>query len=140
MRAGRLDDVEAGADALGVEIDRLLAEDRLAGARGAFDQIGVHVGRRADRDRVDILGDARIASIAATWAPVASASACGGGAVGVGDQRDLRNPCAPRHCRVNLADPPGADDPESHAFLPRGRHCASREPRSKKEYTFHIDL
>ena len=55
-RAGLLDDFEAGADALDVEIDRLLAEDGLAGARGALDQIGVRVGRRADRDGVDVLG------------------------------------------------------------------------------------
>jgi hypothetical protein len=53
---GLLDDLEAGLDALGVEIDRLFAEDRLAGAGEALDQVGMGVGRRADDDGVDILG------------------------------------------------------------------------------------
>ena len=53
-RAGLLHDAQAGARALGIEADRLLAEDRLAGAGAPFDQIGMRVGRRADDERVDI--------------------------------------------------------------------------------------
>ena len=53
-RARRPDDLEAARYALGVEVDGLLAEDRLLGASGAFDQIGMHVRRRADRDGVDV--------------------------------------------------------------------------------------
>ena len=36
-----------------VEIDRLLAEDRLAGAGRRLDQIGMGVGRAGDQDRID---------------------------------------------------------------------------------------
>ena len=63
--------VEPGLDVLGdrdrlaralvVEVDRLLAEDRLAGARRAFDQIGVAVRRACDQHGVDIgIGDRRL--------------------------------------------------------------------------------
>ena len=47
---------EAFFDPLHIEIDRLLAEDRLAGAGEALDQVGMGVGRRADDDRIDIRG------------------------------------------------------------------------------------
>ena len=39
--------------AAAVEIERLLAEDRLAGAGRRFDQIGMGVGRAGDQDRID---------------------------------------------------------------------------------------
>ena len=55
-RAGLLHDFEAGANAVDVEVNRLFAEDRLLGASGALDEIGVSVRRRADGDRVDVLG------------------------------------------------------------------------------------
>jgi hypothetical protein len=51
-----VDDLEAGLDPLDVEIDRLFAEDRLAGPGEALDQIGVGIGGRADDDGVDIGG------------------------------------------------------------------------------------
>jgi hypothetical protein len=51
-----LDDFKAGANALDIEVNGLLAEDRLLGAGGALDEIGVGVGWRADGDRVDVLG------------------------------------------------------------------------------------
>ena len=53
---GLLDHGQAFFDALDVEIDRLLAEDRLAGPGETLDEIGVGVGRRADDDGVDVLG------------------------------------------------------------------------------------
>ena len=49
-----VDDLDAGLDAGDVEIDRLFAEDRLAGAGKALDQVGMGIGRRADDDGVDI--------------------------------------------------------------------------------------
>jgi hypothetical protein len=51
---GGTHNLQAGANARRVEIDRLLAEHRLAGAHRALDQVGMHVGRRADHDRVDV--------------------------------------------------------------------------------------
>ena len=53
-RAGLLDRAEAGLDAGAREIDRLLAEHRLAGARAALDQIGMGRGGRADQNGVDV--------------------------------------------------------------------------------------
>jgi len=44
---------DAALDALHRQVDRLLAEDRLADARGALDQVGMRVGRAGDDDRVD---------------------------------------------------------------------------------------
>ena len=52
--AGRVDGGQRAVDLGEVERHRLLAEDRLAGLRGRDDQVGVGVGRRADRDRVDV--------------------------------------------------------------------------------------
>jgi hypothetical protein len=43
----------AGSRAAAVEIERLLAEDRLAGTGRRFDQIGMGVGRAGDQDRID---------------------------------------------------------------------------------------
>ena len=43
-------------DARDVEVDRLLAENRLAGPGETLDQLGVGVGRRADDHGVDVLG------------------------------------------------------------------------------------
>src|SRR5437762_2916755 len=36
-----------------IEINRLFAEDRLAGARRGFDQVGMGVGRAGDHHRID---------------------------------------------------------------------------------------
>ncbi len=51
--AGLLDPGQRLADALGIEVDRLLAEHRLAGRCRLVDEIGVGVGRRADQNGVD---------------------------------------------------------------------------------------
>ena len=48
-----LRDGSTGRGAAAVEIERLLAEDRLAGAGRRFDQIGMGVGRARDQDRID---------------------------------------------------------------------------------------
>jgi len=40
----------ASSRAAAVEIERLLAEDRLAGAGRRFDEIGMGVGRASDQD------------------------------------------------------------------------------------------
>jgi hypothetical protein len=52
--AGGVDGGERAVDLGEVERHRLLAEDRLAGLRRRDDQLGVRVGRRADRDGVDV--------------------------------------------------------------------------------------
>ena len=52
--AGFPDHRKAFLDALHVEIDRLLAEDRLSGPGKALDQIRMRIGRRADDDGIDI--------------------------------------------------------------------------------------
>ena len=52
--AGGGDRGQRAVDLGEVQRHRLLAEDRLAGLGGGHDQVGVGVGRRADRDRVDV--------------------------------------------------------------------------------------
>ena len=121
--AGRLDDIEALADALGVEVDRLLAEDRLFGPRGALDQIGVRVGRRADRDCVDFGGGENLLDRPHPGAGRLR-EAGRGARIRVGDERDSAILARGDVACVNLADAPRADDAEFHAFLPR----ASRAP------------
>ncbi len=53
-RAGLVHDIEAGPDAVRGKVDRLFAEDRLAGPSSLLDEIRVGIGRRADEDRLDI--------------------------------------------------------------------------------------
>ena len=60
--AGLVDGGEAGAGALEVEVDRLLAEDRLAGPGRGLDEIGVGICRRADNNGGDFrIGERRVA-------------------------------------------------------------------------------
>jgi hypothetical protein len=122
-----LDDVEAGADAVDVEVDWLLAEDRLARASGALDEIGVGVGRRADGDGVDVLGGQDRVDFADLRARRLGQGGCRGG-VGVRDQDDLAVGARRNVAAVDLADPARADDPESHAFL-RWRAPEPSQPR-----------
>ena len=63
--AGGLDRGQRAIDLGQVERHRLLAEDRLAGLGGRDDQVGVGVGRRADRDRVDVVGAEQLLDVAA---------------------------------------------------------------------------
>ena len=51
--SGRVDDLLALARPAEFEVDRLLAEDMLAGSGGALDEVGVGVGRRADEHGVN---------------------------------------------------------------------------------------
>jgi hypothetical protein len=91
--AGRAHHIETGADARGIEIDRLFAEHRLAGADGALDQIGMDVGRCADHHRIDVpCRDDRI-----------NRADCGAGrqrkalrrrGIRIGDRRKLARGCA----------------------------------------------
>ena len=136
-RAGLLDDFEAGANALDIEMDRLLAEDRLFGARGALDEIGVGVGRRADGDGVDVLrGEDRVDF--ARPCPRRLGQGRRRRGIRVGDESHLAVGARRDIAAMDLADPTRADDPESHALLPLRAPtlCA----HTKKEYTFHIDL
>ena len=137
-RAGLSDHFEAGADAIDVEVDRLLAEDRLAGAGGALDEIGVGVGRRADGDRVDVLRCEDRVDVSDLGARGFGQSG-GGGRVGVGDEGHAAAGTRGRVAAMDLADPARPDDPELHTLLPFGALRAAR-PVHKKEYTFHIDL
>ena len=126
-----LDDVEAGADALDVEVDRLLAEDRLAGAGGALDEVGVGVGRRADGDRVDVLGGEDRVDVGDLGARGLGQGG-GGRRVGVGDESDLAVGARRDVAAVDLADPACADNPESHAFLLVGGRAVPTRAVQKK--------
>ena len=55
LYTGLPDHLQAIPDAGKRQVDRLLAEDCLARAREALDQVCMGVGRRADDDRIDIL-------------------------------------------------------------------------------------
>ena len=135
-RAGLLDDFEAGADALDVEMDRLLAEDRLLGPRGALDEIGVGVGRRADGDRVDVLGGEDRVDLG-DFAAGRLGQGSGGRRIRVGDESHLAVGARRDIAAVDLADPTRADNSEFHALLLRGAILLTAPI---KEYTFHIDL
>jgi len=49
------DDGEAALDALGVKINGLFAEHRLASLRSGGDELDMRVGWRTDKDRIDRL-------------------------------------------------------------------------------------
>jgi len=72
--ARALDDLDQFADARGRHVDRLFAEDRLAGFCAGLDQVEMRVRRRADDDGLD-RRSAMIASLVMTFAPVLAASA-----------------------------------------------------------------
>ena len=115
-RAGLLDHFKASADAVNVEVDRLLAEDRLLGARGPFDEIGVGVGRRANGDGIDLLGgEDRV--------DFGDLGACRLGQdrgrrwIRVGDESDLAVGARRDIAAMDFADPTRADNPEFHALL-----------------------
>ena len=113
--AARRDHLQAFANPARVEVDRLLAEDRLAGPRGTLDQPGMEVGRGADHDGVDVaVLDDRV--------EVADMRA-GRRRKGLRRRRarvrDRREP-GPRMRRdigaVDAPDPPGAEKPNPQHF------------------------
>src|SRR5579863_2616595 len=110
------DDVETGAHAANVEVDRLLAEDRFPGASSALDEIGVGVGRRADGDRVDVPGGQDRLDVGDL-----SAGRFGQSGrrrrVGVRDVGDLAVAARRDIAAMDLADPTCAYDTESHVLL-----------------------
>ena len=109
-----LDGRDGPVDLGQVEAHRLLAQDRLAGGRGAHDEVDVGVGARADRDGVDVAAgqqgiDRERLDTELTGDP--------GRRLGhrVRDGDDGR----PRHLpvqqtRVHPPDPTDADDPHPH--------------------------
>jgi hypothetical protein len=116
-RAGLLDDFEAGANPLHVKVNRLLAEDRLFGARGAFDQIGVRIGRRADGDRVNVFGGEDRVDLCDLAARRLGQSSARRG-IGVGDENHFAIGTRRDIAAMDLADPTRPDDPESHTLPP----------------------
>jgi hypothetical protein len=119
LALGLINHLDAGLDPGDVEIDRLFAEDRLAGAGKTLDQVGMGVGRRADDDGVDIL--CRFDRL--DGADVAAVGRCDGvgglrKGVGDGDERGVR--IGADRLGVNLADTTGAEKTKSdcHDFLP----------------------
>lgn len=55
--------LDALVEAAEIEVDRLLAEDRLAGLGGGGDQLEMGVGRRADQHRVEVVTGKRLPRI-----------------------------------------------------------------------------
>ena len=110
-RGGFIDDRKALADALERQIDRLFAEDRLAGPREALDEIGMGIGRGADRDGIDIGGDEDLVDRR-------DARAMGLGKGVRGSIEGIRHGDEPRARRrgdrvgMNLADATGAENRE----------------------------
>jgi len=99
----------ARARALEVEVDRLLAEDRLAGRRRAQDQVGVRIGARRDHDGID-------AGVGEDPLEVAGGGAelrgefVGGQRDGVAHEAQLHAGLAGQVGAVDLADPAGTDE------------------------------
>src|SRR6266542_893558 len=63
--SGLREHVRAGSDARQVQVDRLLAEDRLARARSSLDDRRMRARRRADHDGAHRLVGKRLAEVAA---------------------------------------------------------------------------
>ena len=99
----------------------------------------MRVGRRADGDGVDVLGGEHRVDCGDLRAGRLGQSG-GGGRIGVRDVGDLAVAARRDVAAMDLADPPSADDAESHVFLHLRRLFARNSRSSKKEYTFHIDL
>jgi hypothetical protein len=115
--AGLLHGVGAGARAIHREIDRLLAEDGLAGTGRARDEIGVGVGRRADHDGADGLVAQRGFRAHDLRAMLVGQRLRGRG-VDVDHVTQFHTRLAGHVAGVDLADPAGAEQCNfGHRFL-----------------------
>ncbi len=94
-------------------VDRLFAEDRLAGAGEALDQVGMRIGRRADDDGVDILGGLDRFD-RAHFAAIGGSDRFGSLREGVGDGHELCIGIAADGLCMDLADAAGAEKTKSH--------------------------
>ncbi len=117
--AAFLSDGNARLGPAAVEVVRLFAEHRLAGARSRFDQVGVRVGRAGDDDRVD-------RGVGQRRGPIADGGAIAAGqifcrrAVDVDDGAQPRRGMAADVPGVNGANPPGAELADiDHPAIPR---------------------
>jgi hypothetical protein len=115
-----LDDGQALAHARDREIDRLLAEDRLAGDRRLLDQVGVHVGRGRDEHGSDVvvgddLVDGRDSGVVGIGERARRIRQCigDGGEPGAWRGRDGGG--------VDLADPAGAEQSDRERGGGHGR-------------------
>ena len=102
------DHLQAGAHALGREVDRLFAEDRLARFRGLLDQVGVGVGRRADQHRVDVLVADDVGNALGDRGAGLGGDRARRLGIDVEHRGELRGLVRSGRTRVNLADPPSA--------------------------------
>ena len=105
-------DLEAGLDTGQRQIDRLFAEDRLAGLGEFLDQVGMGVGRRADHDGVDVLGGQNRLD-RANLAAVLISNRLSGGRHGVGHGDQLGTGMAGDGLGVDLADAASPQKPET---------------------------
>ena len=113
LRAGRLHHLQAGLHPGDVEIDRLLAEDRLPLAGEHLDQVGMGVGRGADHHRVHVRR-LRDRLDGAHLGAVLPGQPVGRLRHGVGDRHQPRLPVAGHRPRMHLADAPGAQKAETN--------------------------
>ena len=121
-----------------LEVDRLFAEDRLAGAGEGLDQVGMGVGRGADHHGVDVLRREDLLD-AADGAAVLVGNRLRGGGKGIGHSDEFCIGVAGDGLGVDLADAAGAQKSESdsHGILvgcsipgrPRRHSGRSRSPR-----------
>ena len=123
--AGRLDRAQRAVDLGQLERDRLLAEDRLAGARGGHDQVGVGLGARADRHGVD----GRVGEQLVDRRVRARADRLRGGRDGVVDGGESRaRDLAVEQVGVHAPDPADADHADAHRRGPDGHRTSSQRP------------
>ena len=73
-----------------VEIDRLLAEDCLAGARGRFDDRSMGARRRADDDGIDARVGERLGKVRGHACAVLVGQRLAGGGIEIDHPRELR--------------------------------------------------
>src|SRR3954470_981383 len=109
-----LDRGERAVDLGEVQRHRLLAEDRLARTGGGHDQVGVRVGARADRDRVDVRRGEHLVDGPGDRHAERRAHDARGLRVRVVDGADGGARHAPREqLGVHAADAPDADDADA---------------------------
>jgi hypothetical protein len=111
---GLVDDLQAVAHPGDAEIDRLFAEDRLAGAGKFFDETGMGVGRGADDHGVDVLRPGDVVD-AAHLGPVGRGDIPGRLGQGVGHRHQPGIRVAADRAGVNLADTARAEKTEAYA-------------------------
>ena len=111
-----IDHLEAGFDALDIEVDRLFAEDGLAGAGELFDQVGMGVGGRADDDCVDI-GRLEDRIDAAHFGAILSGEVGGSLLKGIGHGNELGLGAGSDGLGMHLADAAGAEQAETNSHF-----------------------